>query len=123
MGGPHAPVADPLVGRTAELERAGLALDAVAGGATRMLAFGGEPGIGKSRLLAEVGSEARRRGMLTLTGRAAEFERDLPHGLLIDALDVHLRAVEPRLMRAVGEESARELAAMFPALAGLEEPG
>src|SRR5215218_4090512 len=123
MGGPDGPVADPLVGRTAELERVSAALDAVGKGATRMLVITGEPGIGKSRLLAELAAEAARRGMLTLTGRAAEFEGDLPHGLLIDALDRYLSAVEPRLRRAVGDDSARELAAMFPALAGLAQPG
>ena len=53
------------MGRTAELERVSAALDAVREGATRMLVITGEPGIGKSRLLAELGIEAGRRGMLT----------------------------------------------------------
>ena len=65
MGGPYGPPADPLVGRTAELERVSAALDAVREGATRMLVITGEPGIGKSRLLAELGIEAGRREMLT----------------------------------------------------------
>ena len=118
-----APVANAIVGRTAELERLTAVLDAVSGGDARMLVVTGEPGIGKSRLLGELCAGAERRGMLTLSGRAAEFERDLPHALLIDALDGHLGAVEPRLMRAIGEDSARELAAMFPSLSGLAEPG
>src|SRR5215217_1191934 len=123
MSGPRGPVADALVGRKAELEQVSALLDDVAAGSARMLVVTGEPGIGKSRLLSELAARADARGMLTLGGRAAEFERDLPHGLLIDALDAHLDAVEPRLMRAVGEDNARELAAMFPALAGVAEPG
>ena len=56
------------------------------------LAIEGEPGIGKSRLLAELRARAEAHGHIVLHGQAAEFERDRPFGVLIEALDPYLRA-------------------------------
>jgi DNA-binding CsgD family transcriptional regulator len=95
------------------------ALDAVADGSARALAVVGEPGIGKTRLLAELGALAEHRGQLVLSGRAAEFERDLPFGVFVDALDDHLRALDPQKVQRLGVELGGELAQVFPALSGL----
>ena len=46
-----------------------------------VLELGGEPGIGKTRLLDELRALAHRRGHLVLSGRAAEFEGELPFGV------------------------------------------
>jgi DNA-binding CsgD family transcriptional regulator len=46
----------------------------------------GAVGIGKSRLLAELARTATAHGYLVLRGRANQFERGLPFGLLLDAL-------------------------------------
>jgi predicted ATPase len=51
----------------------------------------GEPGIGKSSLLRELGRAAEARGCLVLEGRATEMERELPFGLVVDALDAPRR--------------------------------
>jgi hypothetical protein len=40
----------------------------------RAVALAGEPGIGKTRMLAEVGDRAGRRGLLVLSGAASELE-------------------------------------------------
>ncbi|MEV5204280.1 AAA family ATPase, partial [Streptomyces sp. NPDC053720] len=45
----------------------------------------GEAGIGKSRLLAEFSTLARRRGAAVLRGRATEFERHSPFLPFADA--------------------------------------
>ena len=50
----------------------------------------GEPGIGKTRLLFELRRRAEERGCLVLAGSAAEFERDLPFGVWVDALDAYV---------------------------------
>jgi hypothetical protein len=51
------------------------ALGAGQGGA---LYLAGEPGIGKTALIGEALARSRQRGYLTLSGRAAEFELELP---------------------------------------------
>ena len=109
----------PFVGRVDELRRASEALDAIAAGAPRAVAVAGDPGIGKTRLLDEIGSIAERRGQLVLRGRAAEFERDLPFGVFVDALDEHLRMLAPDKVHRLGKELQTELARLFPSLADL----
>ena len=121
MGGPV--LESTFVGRAEELLRASQALDALAAGTAVAVAVAGEPGIGKSRLLAEVGALAERRGQLVLTGRAAEFERDLPFGLFVDALDEHLRTLPPDKFQRLGAELQAELAQLFPSLADLAGDG
>ena len=76
----------------------------------------GEPGIGKSRLLAELCRRGEDRGYLVLDGRAAEFERDIPFGLIVDALNDYLGSLEPALLRALDEGLLAELASVFPSV-------
>ncbi len=82
-----------IVGRRAELETLGRALAALDEGTSAMLYLVGEPGIGKTRLLAELHAQAQARRHLVLVGRAAEFERDLPFGLFVAALDDYLASL------------------------------
>jgi hypothetical protein len=42
--------------------------------------------------------------MLALTGRTAEFERRLPYGALVDALDRHLRTLDETRLRGLDTE-------------------
>ena len=67
-----------LVGRREELAALERALVAVERGDARAVGLLGEPGIGKSRLLAELAGRAHELGLLVLAGRALELERDLP---------------------------------------------
>jgi DNA-binding CsgD family transcriptional regulator/predicted ATPase len=55
----------------------------------------GEVGIGKSRLLAEATSGGEQDGVALYTGRARDFERDRPFGVLVDALGPHAHAGDP----------------------------
>src|SRR5690348_10766377 len=87
----------PLVGRDGELRTFADAVDAAVGGDFRFLAVVGEPGVGKSRLLAELSALATDRGLTTLSGRAAEFEQIMPFSVLVDALDDHLEARRPEI--------------------------
>jgi DNA-binding CsgD family transcriptional regulator len=107
------------VGRVRELGALDDALERLTAGAPWGLEVIGEPGIGKSRLLTELGRRAEQRGWLVLEGRAAEYERDVPFGLLLDALNDYLRSLDPALLRALGDEALAELAPIFPALAPL----
>ena len=44
-----------------------------------------------------------------LDGRAAEHERDVPFGLVIDALDDHVATLHPRRIESVGADLAAAL--------------
>src|SRR5919107_38207 len=46
----------------------------------------GEAGLGKSALLAEIGERARAAGLRVVAGRGVEHERDIPFGVMCDAL-------------------------------------
>ena len=97
-------------------------LDAVAGGEPGFLAVVGEPGIGKTSLIEHLCELAGSRGWLVLAGRAAEFERELPYGVLVDALDDHLATLDRRRLERAGGERLAELATIFPSVAGPEVP-
>ncbi len=112
-------LAEQLVGRTEELACLERALTCVEDGLPRVVVVSGEPGIGKTRLLAELQSSAESRGHLVLSGRAAELERDLPFGVLVDALDEYLASLGRRRLTQLGPEIGAELAQMFPSLTGL----
>ncbi|GIG88369.1 helix-turn-helix transcriptional regulator [Plantactinospora endophytica] len=82
---PGVPGVAALVGRDVEVTRMGALLDEDEA-RPRFLVLHGEPGIGKSRLVAELATVAGGRGRTVLLGRATEFERSLPYGVLLDAL-------------------------------------
>ncbi|MDA0182940.1 AAA family ATPase, partial [Solirubrobacter phytolaccae] len=97
-----------MIGRARELARLRDALSAM----PALVAITGEPGIGKSHLLNELAQQAD--GALVLRGRAAEFERELPYGPLVDALDAHLATLDDTKLRGLDTE---QLGGIFPALA------
>ncbi|GAB3344624.1 ATP-binding protein [Modestobacter lapidis] len=72
------PDSPPLTGRRREQDLLRAALDRVQTGAGAAIALEGEAGIGKTRLLHQVLSEASDRGWCTLSGRAEELERHRP---------------------------------------------
>ena len=92
---------------------------------TSWLALAGEPGIGKTRLLAAAGRAKPRSGAISCSpGRGAELERELPFGVWVDALDDHAAELgRDRLERLVGDRIV-ELGRVLPAAAeGRPEPG
>jgi DNA-binding NarL/FixJ family response regulator len=110
-------LAEPLVGRAAELEALEAALATVERGRPAILELQGEPGIGKTRLLAELRRRADRRGHLVLTGSASELERDLPFWVFVDALDDYARGLDPARLGPLGADARTELGRVLPALA------
>ncbi|MFC6882048.1 ATP-binding protein [Actinomadura yumaensis] len=109
----------PLVGRREALDALGHALDATEGGTFAFLALVGEPGAGKTRLLGELTDAGAARSLPVLSGRAAEFEQEMPFGAVVDALDDHLEdhrtGLSPQALRLLGT--------VFPALADFGESG
>src|SRR5229473_2349041 len=108
--------AAPLVGRRDTLLTFGEALDASGQGSCCFLGLVGEPGAGKTRLLSELAAEAGRRGLVTLGGRAAEFEQELPFGVVVDALDDQVETGLPGLTTRLGPDTCGWLATVLPSL-------
>jgi DNA-binding NarL/FixJ family response regulator len=115
-------MARPFVGREREVELIEQLLEGTCAGEARFLFVTGEPGIGKTRLLAELLARAGERGCLALHGSAAEFERELPFGLVVDAVDEYLESLDPHVFQRLAGEDLTELGWVFPALRSLE-PG
>src|SRR5918992_6008417 len=105
-----------LVGREDELGSFDLALAELDRGEPAALALVGEPGIGKTRMLAELGERADARGYLVLSGSGSELENDVPFWMFVDALDEYVRGLEPTLLEALEHETRTELAQVFPAI-------
>lgn len=117
------PIRDQLLGRDPELVVLRRALDDARAGAPAFVIVSGEAGIGKTRLLAELIELARSTDCLTLSGRAAEFERDLPFAVIIDAFDSYLRTLGDRDIERLSIDRLGALGAVFPALTGLGDAG
>ena len=70
-------VSSELVGRQVELDRLDALLDAVARGSSEVVLVGGEAGVGKSRLVNELGGHAKARGFRVAVGRCVEFGEEI----------------------------------------------
>src|SRR5438874_70523 len=105
-----------LVGRGAELEELGLLLDGLGRGKNGAVYVTGEPGIGKTSLIAEVLVRADERGYRTLSGRAAEFESDVPFAVFVDALERPLASLGHEGL-GLSDAEIERLASVFPSLA------
>jgi DNA-binding NarL/FixJ family response regulator len=105
-----------LVGRAAELGALDRALAQLDRGRSAALLLMGEPGIGKTRLLAELAARADVRGLLVLVGSASELEHDLPFWVFVDALDEYVEGLEPQRLESLDDDVRHELALVFPSL-------
>ena len=83
---PRTVLSPRVVGRDAELEDLREALQAAIDGSGSMVFLVGEAGIGKSRLAAELASDARRRGVAVLRGRAVQTTTSVAYRPLAEAL-------------------------------------
>jgi len=108
--------AEHLVGRAAELGSFGQLLSDLESGRSATIELVGEPGIGKTRLLAELAARADERGLLVLGGCASELESDLPFWVFVDALDEFVQGLDPHRLDALGDDVKTELAHVLPSL-------
>jgi DNA-binding CsgD family transcriptional regulator len=106
----------PFIGRWHERAQLDRALDQLRAGCHGIVEVTGEPGIGKTRLLAELAARGRGAGHLVLAGRAAEFERTTMLGVVVDALDDWLARLDPAARLALAGDLMPSLAGVLPAL-------
>lgn len=115
-GGPLPPELEALeaghfVGRSDEVERAEAFLSLR--GRAGILWLEGEPGIGKTRLMARLARRARDRGATVLFGRCTE-DMEIPYQPFLSALRWFAAAVSPQHLAACLGESPDELARLVP---------
>ena len=111
------PVVCPtIVGRATELSALHVIVREVEEGQSRIVLLSGEAGIGKSRLVAEIETEAGSRGFLLLQGNC--FQRDLtsPYAPLLDLLRLYIANQPPEVREAELQPYAQELMPVLPDL-------
>ncbi len=110
----------PLRGREPELAALLTMIDSADAGRGGAVVVGGEPGIGKSRLVAEAAGVARQRGHRVMAGAVTEFERERPFGSLIDALALDQNDPPSALSELAGLLSGRSIRTSAPIDGGLK---
>ncbi|HEX6969346.1 MAG TPA: AAA family ATPase [Micromonosporaceae bacterium] len=116
-----------LVGRQAQVELLEQALDRVRDGQFAVVEISGEPGIGKTRLLAELVRRADAAGLFVCNAGATPMEQTVPFGVYVEAL----QPIAPRdehddrttallaLREQAGVVNPRPPANLFPLHAGI----
>ena len=118
---PRAPVM-PFIGRERESAELQQRLNLAIGGESQFVLVGGEPGVGKTRLLDELEALAKARQIRVLHGRSVELDRGLPYQGFLEMLLEYFR------LRDTGStpppdlsDLAADLAAVFPMLGDVPE--
>jgi class 3 adenylate cyclase/tetratricopeptide (TPR) repeat protein len=106
-----------LVGREGELARADTLLDRARSGASGTLLILGEPGVGKTRLVAAVAAAAQTKGFTVLFGRCDEGIA-APYRPVIEAFGPWLEQCPDALLTRLLGPGDSELAQLWPDLAG-----
>jgi DNA-binding CsgD family transcriptional regulator len=129
-GKDFAMTANAFIGRTAELDRLGLLLEAARDRRPTAVVLTGEPGVGKTRLLEQFALRAARADALVLRGECFELGDGLPYAPLVSALrllhrehgDVRTRELAgpawEQLAELISDFTGREPAARRPSVLG-----
>ncbi|HYU58420.1 MAG TPA: AAA family ATPase, partial [Actinomycetota bacterium] len=114
------------VGRESELAELEAALGDAVEGRGRLVLISGEPGIGKSRLAAELVRQAQARGIVVLSGRCWEAGGAPPYWPWVQALRPLVRELPAHRLASHLGEGGPDVAQMLPeirsALPDLAEP-
>lgn len=106
-----------LTDRTVELERCLAAFEHVHAGERRTVLIAGEPGIGKTRLVAELAARCQSSGVTVLWGRC-DPELGIPYQPFVELLTHYARFAPPHVLAQHRARFGRELARLVPELAG-----
>jgi DNA-binding SARP family transcriptional activator len=106
----------PFVGRSAQLHRLDVLLDAATAGTAQVALVTGDAGIGKTRLAVEFARAAHGRGARVLWGRCDE-ERTVPYQPFVQAFGQLAAQVRGEALRALVDGWEADLARLLPGLA------
>src|SRR5512140_1035462 len=112
-----APILCPvLIGRSSQLETLARLITLAQAGTGQTVLIAGEAGVGKSRLAAEVGTQAAAAGFGLLKGNCFESDRSLPYAPLLDLLRAFCTDhTDGELASALGSQAA-EIVKLIPEL-------
>ena len=112
-----APALTPMVGRDSEQANLRRAVDEAMSGHGGLALVAGEAGVGKSRLVAEIGGEAEARGMRVLTGNCVEMDSVPPYLPYVEMIEQAISSPRsPVALREALGDVAPEIARIAPAL-------
>ncbi len=106
----------PFVARGGERAQLLRAVESAREGAGALVLIGGEAGVGKTRLVEEAAVEARRLGLLVLTGHCVDQQGAPPYLPTIEHIEEAARQVTPEALRQALGENAPEIAKLMPEL-------
>ena len=109
--------ATPFVGRGNEYGMLIGLLAHLTAGSGHVVLLEGEPGIGKSRLMRELGAYSGSRGLCTLSTNCYEIERAMPYQPVIDLVTKALDLASKETLTKLPPVSLAEIAALVPAVA------
>jgi class 3 adenylate cyclase len=116
----------PFVGRSEQLKRLSAKLEEACNGHGSIAMLQGEPGIGKTRTIAEFSDLAVQRGALVLHGSCYDGEWQPPYGPFAEAIANYARHAAPAELAAALGNYAATLARIVPGLrervGGVSEP-
>jgi predicted ATPase len=108
-----------LIGRQAEVASLHALIDQAGQGHGQVVLLSGEAGVGKSRLAAEVKTQAQAQGFLILQGNCFPTDRSAPYAPLLDLLGSSQTKELLSLATVHLAPLARELALLHPDLVPL----
>jgi class 3 adenylate cyclase/ATP/maltotriose-dependent transcriptional regulator MalT len=110
-----------LVGREPEIAELEAEYGRAEAGELRAVLLLGEGGVGKTRLAGEL-ARTRAANSVCLTARAYPLGATASLGLWVEALEQHLRSLEPETVAELSSAGAADLAALLPSVAAVN-PG
>jgi class 3 adenylate cyclase/tetratricopeptide (TPR) repeat protein len=111
------PPLTPMVGRDNEQANLRRAVDEALAGHGGLALVAGEAGVGKSRLVAEIGGEAEARGIRVLTGHCVEMDSAPPYLPYVEMIEQAITSPRsPLALREALGDVGPEIARMAPAL-------
>jgi class 3 adenylate cyclase len=106
----------PFVDRDEERAALRRYVDRANDGRGALVVVAGSAGVGKTRLVEEIGTEAQARGLEFLIGRCHETSRGEPYAPLVEVLEAVQRRLTPERFRELVGEYAGEIARLLPNL-------
>ena len=106
----------PFVGRAGQMKRLADKLDIVSSGKGAVVMLLGEPGIGKTRMLAEFSDLARQRGVMVLCGSCYDGEFQPPYGPFAEMIVEYAQDAPADDLNAVLGDRVSTIVRIAPAL-------